>query len=134
MEMEKTIGYAPTPSYSATLLVIDRRCKPTVVPLRGNMTFGRRHSGKLCDILVDSVIVGRNHGEFIYESSQNAYYYIDNNSLNGTYINGYKLEKYNERGSKAFRLNDGDILRIDRTTLNQPHPEAVIMIFCLSIR
>lgn len=134
MEMEKTVGFSPAPEYSATLLVIDKRCQPRVVPLKGNMTFGRRHSGQLCDILVDSVIVGRRHGEFIYESGSNAFYYIDNNSLNGTYINGYKLQQYNARGSKAFRLNDGDIIRVDRKNLNQPHPEAVIMIFCLSIR
>lgn len=134
MEMEKTVGYIPNQLHNSTLLIIDKRCKPTVVPLKGSMTFGRRHSGKLCDILVDSVIVGRNHGEFIYDNNQQAYYYIDNNSLNGTYINGYKLEKYNDRGSKAFRLNDGDILRVDRTTLNQPHPEAVIMIYCTTIR
>ena len=134
MDNERTVGYSPMPVTAATLLIIDKRCRPMVVPLRGNMTFGRRHSGQLCNVLVESSIVGRRHGEFIYESSQGAYYYIDNNSLNGTYINGYKLQKYNERGSKAFRLNDGDIIRIDRTMLNQPHPEAVIMIFCLSIR
>ncbi len=134
MDEEKTVGFAPASSSGATLLIIDKNCRPTVVPLRGNMTLGRRHSGPLCDILVDSGIVGRRHGEFLYESTQNAYYYVDNNSLNGTFINGYKLEKYNERGSKAYRLNDGDILRIDRKMLNQPHPEAVIMIFCLTLR
>ncbi len=134
METERTVGFVPVRQHNAALLVIDKHCKPAVVPLKGAMTFGRRHSGRLCDILVDSVIVGRHHGEFFYDSAQDAYFYIDNNSLNGTYINGYKLGRYNERGSKAFRLSDGDILRVDRTNLNRPHPEAVIMIYCTTIR
>ena len=134
MESEKTVGYSAVPSLAATLLIIDKRCQPMVVPLKGNMTFGRRHSGQLCNILVESSIVGRRHGEFIFDPSQGAYYYVDNNSLNGTFINGVKPEKFNERGTKAIRLNDGDILRVDRTELNQPHPEAVVMIFCLSLR
>ena len=134
MESEKTVGFSPAPPLAASLLIIDKRCQPTVVPLRGNMTFGRRHSGPPCDILVDSPIVGRRHGEFIFDASQGVYYYIDNNSLNGTFINGVKTEYFNERGSKAIRLSDGDILRVDRTDLNRPHPEAVIMIFCLSLR
>lgn len=74
MDEEKTVGFAPASSSGATLLIIDKNCRPTVVPLRGNMTLGRRHSGPLCDILVDSGIVGRRHGEFLYESTQNAYY------------------------------------------------------------
>ena len=134
MESEKTVGFSPAPPLAASLLIIDKRCQPTVVPLRGNKTFGRRHSGPPCDILVDSPIVGRRHGEFIFDASQGVYYYIDNNSLNGTYINGTKLQKFNERGSRAHRLTDGDIIRVDRKTLDKPHPEAVIMIYCTSLR
>ena len=134
MEMPKTMYYRPAPVLPATLLIVDCRCKPSVVPLRGDMTFGRIYNGPQCNIVVKSAIVGRRHGEFVYDDSEGVYYYIDNNSLNGTYINGTKLERYNERGSRACRLTDGDIIRVDRKTLNQPHPEAVIMIFCTSLR
>ena len=128
MEMQKTMYYQPAPPLPATLLVIDCTCKPRLIPLRGSMTFGRLYNGELCNITVQSAIVGRHHGEFVYDDSEGVYYYIDNNSLNGTFINGTKLEKYNERGSRAFRLTDGDILRVDRKTLDRPHPEAVIML------
>ena len=134
MEISKTVYYRPAPVLPATLLIVDCTCKPRVVPLRGDMTFGRIYNGPPCNITVRSAIVGRRHGEFVYDDSEGVYYYIDNNSLNGTYINGVKLERYNERGSRACRLNDGDLLRVDRKTLNQPHPEAVIMIFCTSLR
>ena len=134
MDLQRTMYYSPAPPLPATLLIIDCRCKPSVVPLRGDMTFGRYYNGPECDIKVQSAIVGRRHGEFVYDDSEGVYYYIDNNSLNGTYINGVKLERYNERGSRAFRLTDGDIIRVDRKTLNMPHPEAVIMIFCTSLR
>ena len=134
MDNQKTMFYRPAPVLPATLLVVDCRCKPSVVPLRGDMSFGRIYNGPQCDIVVQSAIVGRRHGEFVYDDSEGVYYYIDNNSLNGTYINGVKLERYNERGSRAYRLTDGDIIRVDRKTLDRPHPEAVIMIFCTSLR
>lgn len=134
METEKTLDYRTPPDMPATLLVIDCRCTPRVIPLSGNMSFGRVHHGALCDITVQSAIVGRRHGEFLYDEHGGAYYYIDNNSLNGTYINGIRLKKCNARGSRAYRLTDGDIIRVDRKTLNRPHPEAVIMIFCTSLR
>ena len=134
MEIQKTMVYRSAPVLPATLLIVDCRCKPSVVPLRGDMSFGRIYNGPQCDIVVQSAIVGRRHGEFIYDDSEGVYYYVDNNSLNGTFINGVKLERYNERGSRAYRLTDGDIIRVDRKTLDQPHPEAVIMIFCTSLR
>ncbi len=134
MEIQRTVYYQPAPQLPATLLVIDCTCRPKLIPLKGDMSFGRIYDGELCDITVKSAITGRHHGEFIYDDSEGVYYYIDNNSLNGTYINGTKLEKFNERGSRAFRLTDGDILRVDRKTLEKPHPEAVIMIYCTSVR
>lgn len=134
METEKTLDRRTPPVMPATLLAVDCRCRPRVIPLSGNMSFGRNYNGPLCDITVQSAIVGRRHGEFLYDDNEGVYYYIDNNSLNGTYINGVRLEKYNERGSRAYRLTDGDILRVDRRTLDRPHPEAVILIFCTSLR
>ena len=134
MEISKTVYYRPAPVLPATLLIVDCTCKPRLIPLRGDMTFGRLYEGELCNITVQSAIVGRRHGEFVYDESEGVYYYIDNNSLNGTYINGTKLQKFNERGSRAHRLTDGDIIRVDRKTLDKPHPEAVIMIYCTSLR
>lgn len=132
MSEVKTQYYKPCEAKDATLLIIDKRQTPFLVPLRGNMTLGRDYPQSDCVIRIQSDITGRRHGEFVHDDSDDSYYYIDNNSTNGTYINGYKLQPYNQRGSKAVRLNDGDIIRIDRRTLSDPHPESVLMIFSIS--
>ena len=132
MDMSKTMYFQPKAATQASLLILDKRNQPILVPLKGNCTLGRQYDEASCDILLHSPIVGRRQGEFVYDDSDGSYYYIDNNSTNGTYINGEKLQPYNERGSKAFKLTDGDILRVDRRTLNDPHPDAVLMIFSKS--
>lgn len=128
----KTQYYCPVAPRPASLMVIDKKKTPFMVSLAGNMTLGREYPLADTDIRVCSEITGRRHGEFIYDDSDDTFYYIDNNSTNGTYINGVRLEPYNNRGSKACKLTDGDIIRIDRKILNNPHPEAVIMIFSRS--
>lgn len=132
MNEYQTQMFMPKPVRGATLLLIDKRKVPIMVSLSGNATLGREYPQSDRMIRIVSEIVGRKHGEFVYDDSSDTYYYIDNNSLNGTYINGYKLPPYNERGSKAYRLTDGDVIRIDRSNLNFPHPEAVLMIFSRS--
>ena len=126
----QTIGYDRSDAVlNSSLLVIDCRCKPRLIKLNGDMTFGRLYDGELCDITVESAIVGRRHGEFLQNKSNGAYYYIDNNSLNGTYVNGRRLESESSRGSRAALLKDGDILKVDRRASDMPHPEAVIMVY-----
>lgn len=129
MEATRTQYYHPVVQKPATLLIIDNRKKPYMVRLRGSMTLGREYPEASADIRVCSQITGRRHGEFVYDESDDTFYYIDNNSTNGTYINGSRLQPYNARGSKAVRLSSGDIIRIDRKKLNFPHPEAVLIIF-----
>lgn len=128
----KTQYYNPTVSRNATLLIIDARKEAIVIPLHGDMTLGREYPESTCDIRIHSAITSRSHGEFVYDDSEDSFYYIDSNSANGTYVNGVKLESYNERGSKARKLSDGDIIRIDRRTLSAPHPQAVLMIYSRS--
>lgn len=129
LSLDQTIYYKPKQPKPAALLIFDRSHKVRMVTLDGAMTLGRDYPASDRDIRVESEIVSRVHGEFVYDDSDGSYYYIDNNSFNGTFVNGEKLKKYNERGSKAVRLNDGDIIRIDRDDLTEPHPEAVLMIF-----
>lgn len=132
MVENKTQMFAPKPMRRATLFIIDATGKPKIIELRGDATIGRDYAESDRDIRIVSSIVGRKHGELFYDNSRDSYYYIDNNSLNGTYINGRKLEPYNDRGSKAVLLRDGDIIRIDRSDLKHPHPQAVLMIFSRS--
>lgn len=133
MEEQRTVYYAPKPVRNASVLIIDKRQKPIMVLLDRSKTLGRNYSQADCDILVESQIVGRRHGEFFYNEVDESFYYIDNNSMNGTYINGIKMPPYNQRGTKPYKLTDGDIIRIDRRTLNNPHPEAVLIIFSRSL-
>ena len=128
----KTQYYKPVEARGAMLLVVDTRRKPVIISLEGNMTLGREYPESNCDIRIYSDITGRRHGEFVYDDSSDTYYYIDNNSINGTFINGRKLEPYNQRGSKAHKLSDGDIIRIDRKMLSNPHPQSVLIIFSRS--
>lgn len=113
----------------ARLLIIDKLKTPKLFELGEYATIGREYQNSNCTIRVNSAIVGRRHGEFIYNVADNSYYYIDNNSMNGTYINGSRLQKYNDRGTKAYKLTEGDIIRIDRSDLSNPHSESVLMIF-----
>ena len=46
---------------------------------------------------------------------------------------GRKLQPFNEYGTQPYKLSDGDILRIDSSTLTNPHPQAVLIIFSRSI-
>ncbi len=129
MVESRTQFFQPVVQKPATLLIIDSRNQPFMVKLRGNMTLGREYPEASTDIRVVSEITGRRHGEFVYDDSEDTFYFIDNNSTNGTYINGMRLQPYNARGSKAVRLKGGDIIRIDRRKLNNPHPQAVLMVF-----
>lgn len=129
----KTVYYKPKPQKEASLIIIEGTVVTKTITLHGSMSFGRDYPETTSDIRVKSRIVGRNHGEFFYEPSDGAYYYMDKNSTNGSYINGIKLEPFNERGTRAIKLNDGDVIRIDRSNLNEPHPEAVVILFSTSI-
>ena len=129
MSMDQTMYYKPKKPKPATLFILDRYGEPLMVTLKGDMTMGKQYPESDRDIRIASEIVSRKHGEFVFDDSDGSYYYIDNNSFNGTFINGVKLERYNERGSKAHKLSDGDIIRIDRNDLSDPHPEAVLIIF-----
>ncbi len=125
----KTVYYRPLPPNPATLLVLERGKQVRIVSLSGSMTIGRMSNEYMNDISLSSGIVSKRHGEFVYDDTSATYYYRDNNSLNGTFYNGMKLEKLNERGSRAVKLVDGDILRIDCDNLANPRSDAVVLVF-----
>ena len=132
MDYNKTQMFVQKPVRSATLFLIDARKQPVMLSLSGDATIGREFPGSDRNIRICSAIVSRIHGEFVYDNSSDTYYYIDNNSVNGSFINGFKLQPYNNRGSRAYKLSDGDVIRIDRSDLSHPHHEAVLMIFSRS--
>ena len=97
------------------------------------MGLGKSFPGSGAAIKIISSIVSRKHGEFLYDARTRAYYYRDDNSTNGTFLNGELLPAYNAQGTRAYRLTDGDILRIDHRDTSHPHPEAVLILYSQSI-
>lgn len=113
---------------SAFLIIAGRPEDPVRMALiSGRKVLGRKELRSAADILIDSKIVSGKHGVFWQEKDR--FFYKDTRSLNGTYINGQKLQLFDGNGSEPVLLHNGDILRIDRKTLDKPHPEAVTMIF-----
>lgn len=130
LAVESTVMYKPKPPQPATVVIIGKPEEAIYsIKLNGNLTLGR---GSKVDIKLKSPIVSRVHGQFTWNDSDGCYYYMDCNSMNGTFFNGELMEKMNERGSRAVKLDDGNILRITRRNLDNPHPDAVMMIYSTS--
>ena len=122
----------PAAAKTASLLLIDARRSPMMVTLSGNMTIGRDRPGASVALRVVSDIARSRHGEFFYDEATDSFYYLNYSETNGTYINGKRLISAGGKNPEAYRLADGDVLRIDRKTLNEPHPQAVLMVFSRS--
>ena len=90
-DIQSTVMYKPLPPQPATLVIIGSHEDPIYsVKLDGNMTVGRRSD---VDIRLSSPIVSRVHGQFTWNSSDQCYYYMDCNSLNGTFFNVVRERK-----------------------------------------
>lgn len=123
---EQTVMYLqPDNVMNPMLFVITRLCQIQEFKITQNMRMGRATNGSTVDILIDSTIVSRNHGEFTLQGD--GVHYRDLGSQNGTYING--LYYGNMTGVFDKRLIDGDVIRIDTNTQREVHPKAVIIIY-----
>ena len=67
------------------------------------VTIGRNPS--ICDLILDETGIGRMHAEIHHNQGQ--YYIKDNQSLNGTYVNGKRITS-----NQYFQLNTGDLIKI----------------------
>ena len=114
------------------LLIVERQRGTRIVNLKGTMTMGRNAGDQTKDIALDSSIASREHGVFVFDELDKSYYYKDSNSLNGTYINGKKLQPAPNGGEGMVKLSDGDIIRIDRD-IEDPHEDAVVIIFTTTV-
>lgn len=68
-----------------------------------NFKIGRDASS--VDLPILNKAIGREHGEIVFQNSQ--YYFIDNNSTNGSYINGNKLNPKVE-----YEIKHKDIIKL----------------------
>ncbi len=73
-------------------------------------------------------MMSRRHAVLLFDPEENAFFFVDLNSMNGSYLNGVRLSTNRER------LKDGDFLRVGNTefffflsqetrTLESMHPE-----------
>lgn len=67
------------------------------------VTIGRNPS--VCDLVMDETGIGRMHAEVHH--NQGIYYIKDNQSLNGTYVNGKRITS-----NQYFQLKSGDLIKI----------------------
>lgn len=103
---------------SAQLVIFERGgCIKTAWFNQQQVTMGRVSQNSTCDIQLSSSIVSSYHGTFTYYQSE--YYYTDEVNLNGTYINGVKINKQSGKPSAAQKLRDGDILTIGVNDINK---------------
>jgi len=110
-------------SVQAELIVIYGNGEIRQVPYNDGLSVGRENT----DLIIHSSIVSRRHGVFFVNDGK--CWYRDCNSRNGTYVNGAKLKKYDDNWSEPVMLQDGDILKIDRSEASESHPEAVEILF-----
>jgi len=132
MEENATVFYQAEQNSdnSPSLIVIEKQSdRVYTLDVSNHMLIGRKNKKTSPDIIFDSEIVSRKHGLLYFDYEKRAYYYKDYNSLNGTFVNGVKLEKKDDKETRSVKLHDGDILRIDRSDMNKPHSQAVMMIF-----
>lgn len=118
-----------TVKLQARLYIYTTKNGMSVVPLHSGMTLGRKTDQSAADIQIDSPIVSRKHGEFLFDGRK--FVYRDQGSTNGTYINRILRGKKAKDGIFEQELKNGDILRIDLGFRTHHDEAAVIIIFTL---
>lgn len=83
-------------------ILISNKSKKVIID-KNNFKLGRDSS--LVDCVILNKAIGRNHGEIIYKDGE--YYFKDNNSTNGSYLNGYKIDARTE-----YKINHKDIIKL----------------------
>ncbi|MBQ3022993.1 MAG: ATP-binding cassette domain-containing protein [Clostridia bacterium] len=109
------------------IIFTDIEKEAVIVRLSKNMSLGREVPGSKPDIGIDSPIMSRNHGAF--SVGADGFYYQDNDSFNGTFINGVLYKQNINPCDRPIRLNDGDVLRIDTHDPNKAHDGAVTIVY-----
>ena len=105
------------------ILDCDEQIK-TVLMCQPQVVIGRTNAGAKCDVYLSSALVSSKHGVFTFYNGE--YYYTDYINVNGTFINGVKIEKEPGRISSAYKLRDGDILTIGISDVSKENTVNII--------
>ncbi len=110
----------------AVVLFVPSKQQIKEYKLKEENLIGRLTANGNCDISIDSPVVSRKHGRIYMRNDY--FFYEDLSSTNGTYINGVLHGRESEKGKYKNLLKIGDVLRIDHRDLNNPHPDAAILV------
>lgn len=100
--------------FSGARLVTLENGRVRVYPLdqRSKWLLGRSSRGSQPDIAFQSKIVSRQHGWLMGMDEE--WYFVDNpQNLNGTFLNGTRIQRPLSGTRKPITLRDGDVLRVD---------------------
>lgn len=125
--MSNTVLYQANASEKAVFIVVDKNGNVKVHDLGIQTRIGRSLDRSVCDIVIDSQIVSRVHGEIV--RTNGVYYYRDLESTNGTYVNKQFFYKSIRQEKGYALLEDGDIFSFDIKKNEVSHPEKAIAIF-----
>lgn len=123
--MNKTVLYTKKPAKIAKLFIFPPSGQVEEIELTGSCVIGRKTDGSNANIQLDCTITSRKHGEIAVLDGE--YYYRDLGSLNGTFVNDVLYGKDAKRA--AIKLENGDILRIDKSDSEGRHSQAIVMVF-----
>lgn len=93
------------PEYKAYLVCDDQKI---------NLKHDETTVGRLTSnfIAINDPTISKNHSSIIYVSNENKYYLCDLNTINGTYLNGNKLE-----ANKKYPLKHKDAIQFGKSSL-----------------
>lgn len=125
---ERTQFIKPAAIDSGRLVVLDSGGKIQEYMLssfgKNTVLIGR---GDVSDIFINSNLVSRSHAQL--RMHDGSWYIEDLNSTNGTFVNGRLLAPTGVSSSYGYRLEEGDIIRIDNITPGMAKGHGVIMLF-----
>lgn len=125
--MDKTVVYHEKRTQRARVIVWSKAGVTYFENIKEHCLLGRQSENSVADIQIQSSLVSRKHGEIFY--CDNSFCYRDLDSLNGIYINGYYINSNEGNNGNYYKLNNGDILKIDYREKGKQHNEAVVIIF-----
>ena len=129
--MANTEFYYQDKVFDAMLFVFDANGKMSKYLLDDRTSIGRKTPQNNPTVALFSSIVSRNHGEINFIGGK--YYYTDNDSANGTYINGTLIGKKSPQNQTTKEIKDGDIIQFDILKNGEHHSERLICIFTTSV-
>lgn len=131
-DSSKTVPpYGTTLKKTAYLIIFtDIKNEPKIIKLDKDMSIGRAVPGNTPDISLESPIVSRNHGKFTV--SPDGFYYTDNDSFNGSFVNGILFKQDKNPCTAPIKLKNGDVIRFDSYDPRKAHSGAVTIVFSTS--